>query len=214
MKLLTTALYAGIFSFGLLPTANAALEVRLGGKAVYDTDLNITWLADANYAETSGFDDDGRMNWLDANIWAASLNIGGINGWRLPTTDIPCQVYNCTGSEMGHLFYNELGGTAGSSILLSLDPDLALFTNIVPSVVWSGHWSGTEFVFPRDPGSSAWIFSFLHGYQDAPLKFNELFAWPVHDGDVAALIPEPQTYAMLLTGLLAIFGFRRFKQHN
>ncbi|WP_292996043.1 hypothetical protein [Nitrosomonas sp.] len=40
----------------------------------------------------------------------------------MPTTD-----------EMSHLFYNELGGVVGSSILSSSDPDLALFTNIQPS---------------------------------------------------------------------------------
>ncbi len=48
-------LLAGI---GLAPTAEAALMSRLGGLAVYDTDRNITWLKDANYAKTSGYDAD------------------------------------------------------------------------------------------------------------------------------------------------------------
>ena len=33
-------------------------------EAYYDTALNITWLADANYAKTSGYDADGLMNWM------------------------------------------------------------------------------------------------------------------------------------------------------
>lgn len=54
-------------------------------EAFYDTTLDITWLADANYARTSGFDADGRMTWDSANAWAAALDVFGITGWRLPT---------------------------------------------------------------------------------------------------------------------------------
>ncbi len=41
---------------------------------VYDDVLDITWLADANYAQTSGYDSDGRMNFSAANTWAAGLS--------------------------------------------------------------------------------------------------------------------------------------------
>ena len=41
-------------------------------EAYYDTELDITWLADANYAKTSGHDADGQMNWMNANAWAAN----------------------------------------------------------------------------------------------------------------------------------------------
>jgi hypothetical protein len=60
-------------------------------EAYYDTVLGITWLADANYAQTSGYDPDGLMTWdTAANLvtgWAATLNPygSGITGWRLPT---------------------------------------------------------------------------------------------------------------------------------
>jgi hypothetical protein len=37
-------------------------------EAYYDTDLDITWLANANYAGTT-------MNWTTANAWAAGLSI-------------------------------------------------------------------------------------------------------------------------------------------
>ena len=51
-------------------------------EAYYDTALDITWLADANYAGTT-------MNWATANGWAAGLNPygSGITGWRLPHTN-------------------------------------------------------------------------------------------------------------------------------
>ena len=55
---------------------HAALIVRSGG-FVYDDVLDITWLQDANYAMTSGYDADGTMTWDDAFTWAANLNYGG-----------------------------------------------------------------------------------------------------------------------------------------
>ncbi|MFZ4703951.1 MAG: hypothetical protein ACOYMG_28230 [Candidatus Methylumidiphilus sp.] len=91
---------------GFASTAEAALIARLGGLAVYDTDRNITWLANANA--------NGLMNWTGANAWAAGLNVGGFTGWRLPTAlnadgSGPCSGYNCTNSELGHLYYTEGG---------------------------------------------------------------------------------------------------------
>jgi len=92
-----------------------ALVSRLGGLAYYDTEADLTWLADANYARTSGFDPDGIMSWVDANVWAAGLDFNGDtvpDGWRLATSDT-CGGYNCTGSEMGNLYYNVLGNSYG-----------------------------------------------------------------------------------------------------
>ena len=65
-------------------------------EAYYDTDLDITWLKDANYSATqyanSGGaegDSDGRWTWAGANNWAATLDPYGSNitGWRLPDTN-------------------------------------------------------------------------------------------------------------------------------
>jgi hypothetical protein len=45
---------------GVSSITYAALWDR-GGGLIYDDVLNITWLQDANYAKTSGYDADGRM---------------------------------------------------------------------------------------------------------------------------------------------------------
>ena len=65
--------------------SHAALLGRdLGGSpafdAYYDTELDITWLADANYAKTSGAVPDGYMTHADALAWTAGLSIHGISG--------------------------------------------------------------------------------------------------------------------------------------
>ena len=74
-KPLILALLAGIALSG---AAQATLMGRdLNGsagsfEAYYDTDLGITWLADANV--------NGRMTWAAANTWAANLSFtDGVN---------------------------------------------------------------------------------------------------------------------------------------
>ena len=136
MKRVLMALVLGAFSIG----ANAALISRIGGTAYYDDILDVTWLTNMNYAMTSGYDDDGRMSWLLANDFIASLNNAnflGATGWRLPnanpvdgiahddmyaddgSTDVgfnisaPGTIYaGSKANEMAHLFHNTLGNSS------------------------------------------------------------------------------------------------------
>lgn len=114
--------------------AQAALHDR-GGGLVYDDVLDVTWLADANYAKTSGYDADGLMNWQDALTWAANLSyydsVRGVtyDDWRLPMvrdggltdyyfgyagTDLGYNVRTVgedgtVYSELAHMYFNNLG---------------------------------------------------------------------------------------------------------
>lgn len=181
-------------------------------EAYYDTDLNITWLAAA-----AGIDMNRSMSWADANTWAANLSIVDnfnhltYDNWRLPTTlqpDASCSGqswtsfgYGCTGSEMGHLFYSELGGTAGQSILTSMDTDLAKFSNLRGGLYWSGSENVDNPIY-----ADAWGFDFYDGHQDAYGQIYTFYALAVSPGDVAA-VPEAQTYALMLAGL-GLIGWR------
>lgn len=67
-KFMASLLTIFVVMFCFLETANAELLGRLpatpGGtdyQAYYDTEADLTWLADANYAQTSGFDSDGNL---------------------------------------------------------------------------------------------------------------------------------------------------------
>ena len=164
---------------------------RLGGLAVYDTDFNITWLANANA--------NSWMNWTAANAWASGLNVGGYTGWRLPNADPSCGIgfrdYNCINSELGHLYYTELGVTADNNITSSTSPYLALFTNVQNSV----YWSVTEYSY--NP-ANAWNFQTSNGIQKEDYKAFIFYAWAVRSGD----LPEPGIIGLMGIGALAWAG--------
>lgn len=114
------------------PLASATLLDR-GGGLLYDTTLDVTWLSDANYARTSGFDPtDGQMSFAAAADWVSHLSYlhtpSGqiITGWRLPkVTPQNGASFNytfqydgmsdngfnisATSSELGYMFFVNLG---------------------------------------------------------------------------------------------------------
>lgn len=198
-----------LITLGSISSVNAALIDR-GNGLIYDNDLDVTWLADANYAMTSGYDDDGRMSWFDATDWAAQLTYqaNGViyDDWRLANADTSCSGYNCTNSEIGHLFYNELGGTSGYSILASTDPDLALFLNLQSDYYWTGNEH--EIIT-----GNAWSFLTSNGSQDNGNKYNSFFALAVRDGDIA-VVPVPAAAWLFASGLIAISGFVKKRKRN
>ncbi|MEK6795192.1 MAG: hypothetical protein AABZ39_10465 [Spirochaetota bacterium] len=71
-------------------TTTAKTLIDRGGGLLYDSVLNVTWLADANHAKTSGASSSGQMSWADAAAWVKNLvyhdTVRGIDiaGWRLP----------------------------------------------------------------------------------------------------------------------------------
>jgi hypothetical protein len=153
-----------------------------GGGLVYDSDNNITWLADANYAKTSGFDADGRMTWSQANAWAANLTYDGYSDWRLPTTCFDCWPNNS--DEMNNL-YKELGGISVGSIYAHHNSQYGLFQNIQPGYYW------TNKELPDDKSYAA-TYTFSFGFGLGWGKDDNYNAWAVRPGDSAALGFTPQ----------------------
>jgi hypothetical protein len=210
-------------------SADAALLSRVGGQAYYDDVLDITWLADANYAYTSGFDGNGLQQWGEANNYVAWLNTNnhlGSNTWRLPTIvdsgALGCQfTYNGTDcgynvdlntSEMAHLFYSTLGNvgyydTSGVATGCSVTTPLCL-TNTGPfsNVDDYYYWSGTTYA--QSP-TQAWYFGFGTGSQNYNPKTNGYRAWAVMSGDIS---PVPVPSAVWLFGsALGVMGLARRK---
>lgn len=226
MKKITTIALVGMTLASLCSTAHSALVSRLGGAAVYDTDLNITWLSNANLAATNtfgvtGINAAGYMDWNKANQWINAMNSDGgtgylgVNNWRLttvPVFDGDCSInpagagFNCRGSEFGHLFYDEFNATAGSSYTTGNPAQTGLFSNIQTTAnYWTGStYSGTTF---------ARVFNMSNGQQAGQLidVASPGFAWAMTNGDVSP-VPVPAAVWLLGSGLLGFAGIKRFRR--
>jgi Protein of unknown function (DUF1566) len=185
------------------PRADAALVAGINDRTVYDTVNNVSWLANANLAATqkfgvSGINPDGSMSWDTAQAWITAMNAAnylGSNRWRLPNTQLPdasCSQrpksaafgFGCTGSEMGNLFYNELGGESGSTIELTHNANYNLFNNFQPYLYWSStQWTRVA--------NSAFSFSFGNGFQGTNVYVNDMYAMAVSPGKVGVLRKRP-----------------------
>lgn len=195
-------------------------------EAYYDTALNITWLADTNYAQTSGRVSYGGMGWADTSAWVASLNFNGISGWRLPTVtdtgtpgcgslfwsggDCGYNVNTAT-SEMAHMFFITLGDLSKGSPSGALQPGWGLsntgpFSNLtkIANNGYNQYWTATHM-----PGFYApFYFDFQEGLQSTSQDASYgLYAWAVHAGDVgASVVPVPAAVWLFGSGLLGLVG--------
>lgn len=183
------------------PNANAIL-IDNGSGLIYDSELDVTWLQDANYAMTSGLDADGNMSWVTASNWAADLSYAGYDDWRLPTYDNtnPRPTTSTSTNEIGSL-WNELSG--GDT--LSAD-ELLPFFNLVDN---NAHWYWTSQVDVNDP-TSAWRIDMECACWDSQDMGNEYAAWAVHDGNISS-IPEPASLFLMGIGLAGLGLHKRIR---
>lgn len=204
-----TVSVTGIPGQGTWETTLHARDLDRNGvaDAVFDSDLNVTWLLEPS--DSTGY------GWVSANAWATTLVFAGFTGWRLPTmidtgapgcdlaysgTDCGHNVQTKSGStvysEFANLFYNTYGNKAifDSSGNLSMEP----WQERQPNMFWLNVENAAN---PEE----AWYFNPIWGDQATSRKDNfglhNFLATAVHDGDLGAPVPEPSTWALLLAGL-------------
>lgn len=217
----------------LTGTSHAELQGRdLDGnlttaEAYYDTVLDITWLADANYLQTSGADADGLAHVGDTQVWLQTLFIGDYDDWRLPeaepidgvdwAVDLAQLTYDGsseygynltdTSSELAYMFYVNLGNpgrytTTGADTGCYVAAVSDCLDNVGPFINLAPLGYGTQSLYN---GQAYVVFTMNTGLNT--FSNGQTRHWLVHDGDIGMAtvpVPEPETYALMLAGLAAV----------
>lgn len=162
----------------------------------------------------------GLLNWYEAQAWVALLNSQnylGANDWRQPLTvqpDSSCSTqgvdsrgFNCTASQMPHLFEISLGNSTtacGGSCLVNIGP----FSNFFDGMYWSSTTS-----LPN----AAWSHSTLTGWQQPAVADGVLMAVLLNRSSASAgpgvqAVPAWGLWSMLLlAGLLSVVAQRKLR---
>ena len=86
-------------AFGALSIRDLDGDWSNGHEGVYDDVLDVTWLADANYAQTSGYDTNGRVDWYQAQSFASTLSIGSFDRLAATTSSLLKWLWMLTSSQ-------------------------------------------------------------------------------------------------------------------
>jgi len=184
---------------------------------------SIVWL---DYSNTPA-DWSTQKSWASGLDSALTINLDGYtvdwenNSWRLPMTVDGYYIwgydgsttagYTITSSEMGHLYYEELGnlgeydtsGNPQSGYGLKNTGD---FDNLVAS--W--YWSGTEYASVQN---NAWNFVMDYGIQNYFYKEVNAYGLAVRSGQVSA-VPVPGAIWLFGTGLAGLSVLKKRKKGN
>lgn len=205
--------------------------------AYYDTALDISWLADADVigqvdfaaasAWANGLDVAGVTGWHLPTIHIDSCGAGGLGATFWNGGGICGYNVQADTSDMAHLYMTTLANPSysGFTDAYGNGPGLSapLLENTGPfsNLQAYGYWFSLDYAVDPWTGEAntgeAWRYSFYAGRQDNLDSSAALHAWAVHDGDVgqiAAPVPEPETYALMLAGLAMMVPLARRRRRD
>lgn len=161
-----------------------------GVDVYYDTDQNLTWLADTNY--------QGTKSWQYADDWVQTLSIGGYEDWRLPTVDEIRQIWV---TELGNYQY-ALGSPNPNTYNAGPFRNIRYFAdrfNTSGVLEQAAYWTSDT------NGDFAYAWKTYSGLVINQYKDNYGYStWLVRSGDSGlsnAPVPLPATWLLFLGGL-------------
>ena len=218
--------------------SHASLLSRAGGAAVFDTELDLTWIVDPHLAAVENFGVAGitaipipslpgihtaTMRWDTAMAWLDAMNAHqgsgylGVNSWRLPATLQPDASCSNTTPTLSGIVLATGTGCIGSEMgyLRTVEGvSIASVPNDPPFTNLGGvsYWSGSE-VPVAAAENAAFIYAFNgNGVQGVADKSALHGAWAVAQGDVLSPVPAPAAVWMFGAGLLALLGQRKVRR--
>jgi hypothetical protein len=208
---------------------NGTIEANEYYNLIWDDDNNGKSLVWLDYKRSKG-------SWYSYRSWVSNLgsqltvnlnpgytsNIDWTVGWRLPITmdgyyeyrgvghgydGSSVGGYNITTSEMGHLYYEELGnlGYFDTEGYRREPGDFGLqntgvFENLIEHFYWS-----------NESQNSAWLLRMNSGLQVPESKTGMYYGLAVRSGQVS-VVPEPTTMFLFGLGILGVAGVSRRKK--
>lgn len=208
---------------GILPATPGGTDYQ----AYYDDIIDVTFLADANYASSNNFNittidmggiTGGVETYSTMTMWLAEMNSAnggaghlGASGWRFPytpTADPGCsdQItspyvaswgFGCTGGELAHLYFTYDITTTNEGPFVNIERD---------SSSTSGYWSSEI----SDAYNVSYQFRFGTGQLVPSTQTTGGFSytWPVHDGNIS-VVPLPGAVWFLATAIAGLMGYSR-----
>nr|WP_320014148.1 hypothetical protein [uncultured Desulfobacter sp.] len=218
------------FSQAALTTIGTATYAGSDYNLIWDDDNNgnsVVWLDYTQYIHSDNIESwvKGLDNALTYNIDPVYTVDWGINSWRLPETvddeyyfhwnGTSTGGYNITNSELGHLFYEELGniglyGTDGTWFQTAYGlTNTGVFENLTTSLYWStqyANYSGAIWGFNMYLGSQSWFVKSMFGCGLA-VRTGQVSAMPIETP-----VPVPGAFRLFGLGLIALSALQRKKR--
>ena len=199
---------------GITASANATLIGNGDGSYTQDRGdgSSLIWLQDPAIDYYQGY----SATYDDALLWIAELNtnlMGGHNDWRLPSaenlgaSDV-CLGFNCN-SELGNLYYAELGNTGNDWSSPGWDPFYD--ANHGPFVDQD---FSPVYYWLSDSQGNLYNFDFSSGEQVTSDAYSVASIFAVSNGasgsNGSASVPEPGTLLLLGSGMSMVYAWRKF----